>query len=216
MSEVYESKNRLAVSMQGGKFDYMKIERAVWKALLKSDVRSLPVDVSQVATAHGVRVLRDSQAKLLVPGESGFTVCGDGNTYIIYNDKESYTRSTFTIAHELGHILLGHLENGEMIEGGECEANMFAIRLLTPACVLHELRCQSAADIARRCDVSLQAATFRAELLGKMEKSNRWYRESLEIQLYAQFEKYIKQNRRLISPPCPSERVSAEIGKTIR
>ena len=56
---------------------------------------------------------------------------------ILYNeDILSSERKRFTIAHELGHIVLGH---NEYSEKNEKEADTFASQLLLPHCILEQL-----------------------------------------------------------------------------
>ncbi|MCI8620159.1 MAG: ImmA/IrrE family metallo-endopeptidase [Oscillospiraceae bacterium] len=57
-----------------------------------------------------------------------------GQEYYIFLAPANNTMGTeFTVAHELGHILLGHLDNPPIAGGGidaEMEANVFASVLL--------------------------------------------------------------------------------------
>ena len=56
---------------------------------------------------------------------------------ILYNeDIISNERKRFTIAHEIGHIVLGHKEHNE---NNEKEADTFASQLLLPHCILEQL-----------------------------------------------------------------------------
>lgn len=56
---------------------------------------------------------------------------------ILYNDEiETQGRIRWTLAHELGHIVLGHLTQSHV---NEIEANCFASQLLLPSCILKEL-----------------------------------------------------------------------------
>ena len=65
-------------------------------------------------------------------GTDGLTVRRGGQYIILYNDLvENERRRTFTLAHEVGHILLSHA--GEHPEVEEREANAFAASLLCPA-----------------------------------------------------------------------------------
>jgi Zn-dependent peptidase ImmA (M78 family)/transcriptional regulator with XRE-family HTH domain len=64
----------------------------------------------------------------------------DETAYILINSDKPRFRRRFTIAHELGHLSLGHLHEGEMVLDGliqmaqphEVEANAFAAGLLMP------------------------------------------------------------------------------------
>ena len=66
----------------------------------------------------------------------GLTVRHRGKYYILYNEKAIARRRNWTVAHELGHILLGH--DGESARD-EREADAFAAALLMPLPVLHYL-----------------------------------------------------------------------------
>lgn len=96
---------------------------------------SLPVDVTfesfrGFAARTGVT--------LPSPMPEGMTVRHDGRYIVLYDDRaENERRMTFTLAHELGHIMLGHV--GECEEAEEKEANAFAASLLAPAVVFHYL-----------------------------------------------------------------------------
>lgn len=70
---------------------------------------------------------------LFSPSDSGFTLVEKSQSQIksiiFYNDHDPRERIRFTIAHEIGHIVLGHLEKNKNFEN---EANCFARNLLCP------------------------------------------------------------------------------------
>lgn len=68
----------------------------------------------------------------------GFIVKSDSSGYcLILYDKTRYTpRMKFTIAHELGHIRLGHQKSDEL---KETEADLFAAQLLMPDAILYTI-----------------------------------------------------------------------------
>jgi Zn-dependent peptidase ImmA (M78 family) len=61
----------------------------------------------------------------------------DGIIFIMYKRNCAPVRKRFTLAHELGHIVLDHIEDGESEEHSnplqEAEANAFAGELLVPS-----------------------------------------------------------------------------------
>lgn len=62
---------------------------------------------------------------------------GDTVYIILYNNRvRSHGRRSFTLAHEIGHIILGHEDDGPV---QEAEANHFAAQLLLPAALVWEL-----------------------------------------------------------------------------
>ncbi len=95
--------------------------------------------------------------------DDGFTetqISKEGVRYIIiYNEKHSRRRIRWTIAHELGHIFLGHFEHPETSK--DSEANYFAQQLLMPLAVLDKLDCCERNLISELCDVSLSSADIR-------------------------------------------------------
>ena len=67
----------------------------------------------------------------------GYTYIKNNNIFIFYNaDIETEGRKTWTISHELGHIVLNHTTQ---CDKNETEANFFASQLLAPQCVLKQL-----------------------------------------------------------------------------
>lgn len=183
--------------MEYGK--YKNIRNAAWQCLIDYQVTELPVKISEVAKKANVSILKNSKVRELKEKESGKSILQNDRFYIIYNDSESPARCRFTIAHELAHILLGHVlinsfkyRNFEKRDEEEQEAEMFAARLLAPACVLHELQAFSAEQIQQVCNISYIAAKNRAERMQVLEARNKYYLHPLERQVKQQFEPFIK------------------------
>ena len=49
-----------------------------------------------------------------------------------FNENHPWCRRRFTIGHEIGHLLMGHVCNGDPSDYGEKEADMFSNELLIP------------------------------------------------------------------------------------
>ena len=77
----------------------------------------------------------------------------------------------------------------------EQAANVFASRLLAPACVLWGCGVQSAEDIERLCDISRAAADFRWSRMQELYRRQRFLSSPLERLVYDQFADYIKGHR---------------------
>ena len=75
----------------------------------------------------------------------------------------------------------------------ETKADMFAARLLALACVLWGLRLHSENDISQICNISYQAATYRAQRMELLYKRNKFLTSQLERKVYSNFEDFIKQ-----------------------
>lgn len=185
---------------------YKDARDASWRCLIRTGAAELPIKVLKIAGACGVKVVKDSNAHYLKPGESGCTLVDSaGNWQIIYNDAESRERARFTIAHELGHILLGHELSpdksghfrtaSDRREPAETQADEFAARLLAPACVLWGLEAYDPAAIARICEISNQAAGYRAERMQVLRTRGKFLTSPLERQVFEAFKPWIEQKK---------------------
>jgi Zn-dependent peptidase ImmA (M78 family) len=95
--------------------------------------------LSLVEQAAGLPVV---VTRSLPDGVAGACRRRDGNSLLFVNGRDASTRQRFTLAHELGHVRIGHdaalpVESWETLSGGttnryEAEANAFAGQLLVP------------------------------------------------------------------------------------
>ena len=88
--------------------DYPKARNASWQVLIDCKIAKLPTDLSQICRHCGIRIVKSSDlsAAELLPGERGRSVQIDDQFFIIVRDTTAIQSQRFTIAHELGHILL--------------------------------------------------------------------------------------------------------------
>lgn len=175
---------------------YKSIRNSAWQCLLDFQLDKLPIDVLQIARAMGVRVIKNSLVNDLLPNENGKAYYDGQQWIIIYNDQNPIELSRFTIAHELGHILLGHelthVKYAEVKEfkirpRSEQQADAFAIRLLCPACVLGGLELHTAEEISAHCRIPEALATSRAKRMKELYRRGKFLTDPLEEQLYRQF-----------------------------
>lgn len=145
--------------------------------------RPTPVDPVAIARAMGVEV------RFCSPFEDDFafgasgTFEYEGNRPVIrVNAGDSPNRQRFTIAHELGHHILGHAVGGKRfrdtsatLSGGsydpvEVSANRFAAELVMPAysvkVMVEDRRVSSIAELASAMGVSEIAMQIRLKNLG--------------------------------------------------
>lgn len=159
--------------------------------------RGLPVDPEYICqkilikrgpkdaqTKHQIRVKHidliedvDDSGDIL----SGCAFYDDGtNEFVVkYNPTESPNRQRFTIAHELGHVVLGHVQPGQpkrdralvydKMDKDEVAANQFAAEIVIPHKLLNQYVYEEgfyrAADLARLFGVSEQAMYYRMKNL---------------------------------------------------
>ena len=109
---------------------------------------------------------------------SVMVIISNENKSIYINENDSLNRQRFTVAHELGHIILHHESNEESykevdfrtnngFDERESQANSLAAALLMPRTKANEIwkKLQDVDDFADAFKVSKQAASIRLENL---------------------------------------------------
>lgn len=196
--------------------DYQNARDAAWKILLDCGIDRLPVDLNAVCRKLGVRLRSYLSADALVQkiGARGTTdgslLLYRGDPLILYDSELTPGRVRFTVAHEIGHLVLGHVSPGQRTmvnrdpspgdNPAETSANQFAARLLAPACVLWGLGLHTADEIAKACHISKQAARFRAECMEVLYARNKFLLSPLERDVYRNFLPYIQGVKELLNP----------------
>ena len=186
---------------------YKDARNAAWQCLLDVGINALPVKTLKITSFFGIDVVKNSEVKMLRPLESGCCMIDKvGKRVIVFDDTERMGRVRFTVAHELGHILLGHeLEAGfghyrKISEGKptiETQADEFAARLLAPACVLNALNAYNSDDIARLCGISRKAAVYRAERMEILRKREKFLISPLEQRVFENFKPWIEEQQKI-------------------
>ena len=155
------------------------------------DLHSLPIDPLHVCEELNILVIPFSETKNdgffeaigidLIDDLDGFCYKGEGANYIIFYDdaRTPKERVNFTIAHELGHIILGHLENmttrprymtNRQNDPREKEADAFAGELIRPPIPFVLAGCMRADDIQPVCNITREAAAVCAKLVRTMQQ----------------------------------------------
>lgn len=141
---------------------------------------TLPVDVTSIAKQIGITFKTNNK---LAASESGYIrIDDDSNVICVINESNIETRQRFTIAHEIGHFVLGHLQGAKKLyrdtrkelngdgDFREIEANNFAAQLLMPDIVIdwliNEESITSVATLADKLNVSPSAMRYRLKNLG--------------------------------------------------
>lgn len=147
--------------------------------LTKLSVIKPPVPLDKVAELFGLTIVPYPQMPL---GLSGFTTKDRDKIFIALNTNISEQRKRFTIAHEIGHFLLGHeidyQVNSNVIErprDQEREADQFAGELLMPFDFLRDALSGSGSKVtiptlAKFFDVSDQAMAIQLSNTGLLLK----------------------------------------------
>jgi Zn-dependent peptidase ImmA (M78 family) len=161
---------------------YSRINLVVANLLKKAEVKKAPVPVEKLARIAGAAIAYADFDKDV----SGLLIRKPGTTVIGVANGQSKERCRFTIAHELGHLMLHegeelHIDKhfrvnlrsplsskAEAVE--EIEANAFAASILMPINFLNvDLQTisldiddeEQVASLARKYEVSTQAMTYR-------------------------------------------------------
>ena len=161
---------------------YSVIAKEVAGLLLKCPVNAAPVPVEQLAESCGAKVVYSDFNEEI----SGLLFRENGKCIIGVASEQSHVRQRFTIAHELGHMLLHQMSSVHVDKNFsvmfrsaasstaqdvfEIEANTFAAELLMPESLLKidlvTLKLDMDDDrqlavLASRYGVSTQALTYR-------------------------------------------------------
>lgn len=178
---------------------YRESRDLAWRVLLNEGVVELPVNVVQLCRGMGILVkYYDGDGN-----SDGYSTIFLGRPRIFVSRNCSPERQRFTIAHELGHILLGHVGEYDLVNREpnskdnpiEQAANVFASRLLAPACVLWAMDAKTPEEIANLCRISKQAAGYRAERMAILYQRNKFLTSSVERKVYEQFADFIHKKK---------------------
>lgn len=134
---------------------FRNISKKAYELLEKFGVMSFPIKIEVVARKLGIIIIREPMGDEV----SGFLLFKNSMPIIGVNSSQHPNRQRFTIAHEIGHYILGHKSNGLVIDDNvnihhgaifrkhdstainkshEVEANVFAAALLMPENILKE------------------------------------------------------------------------------
>ena len=99
------------------RYEYEKARNKVWEAIIECNLTKLPIDLKSIYKHYGITAIPYSKfngwdlVKEEAKDGDGFSIKINEKCFIVFNEKNvSRGRLRFTIAHEIGHILLGHLK----------------------------------------------------------------------------------------------------------
>ena len=110
--------------------------------------------------------------ELSTVSEDGFTVYKDGKYNIFMRDSDEvyHKRSRFTMAHEIGHIVLNHHKilggnlltlNSSVKNYVEFQANVFAENILMPVDLILDIKDKTSENLSEKFNVSKKMAEVR-------------------------------------------------------
>lgn len=125
--------------------DLVKARHAAAGLLRAAKIATVPVVVNDLTKAakltFDITVAPLSDLKFNGKGDALTQTRGDA-IFIIYNDDKPTVRKRFSVAHEIGHLFLGHLHGNSSSDMNaeknfdEIEANAFAAHILIPPAIL--------------------------------------------------------------------------------
>lgn len=209
---------------------YQDARDAAWRTLLRFEINRLPVDVEKIAKGLGItpepwpdKQITPKLYGLLPRNAAAASLRISGVWHIFLQPGLSFSRYRFALAHELGHIILQHKvqrldKSVYAFEGRENagdfmadpaldadqDADMFAIRLLAPACVLHSLQVKNTWELGALCGLPDEAAAMRADRMALLDHRNAFYVHPLEKQVRILFDPFIREKARQAVPPAPA------------
>ncbi|MDO4596110.1 MAG: ImmA/IrrE family metallo-endopeptidase [Coriobacteriaceae bacterium] len=145
---------------------YEEIKRKVVEIFKITREGAIPVNPFCIAHKLGIRMvpytsLEEGGARAACAiSESGFKcyLAPSNKTplhFIFYNDKMNQGRIRFTILHEIGHIVLGHMQESDV---AEAEANFFAKYAIAPPMLVYHIRPNDYTEIEDTFDLSRECA----------------------------------------------------------
>lgn len=143
-----------------------QIKKAVIGLLKKSRISTMPVNLTQILDSYDWGFISYKEAQedgfKIANISDGYTLYHENNYLILFNSEMFPQRIRWTIAHEIGHIVLGHAKTND-ISGFTAneEAQYFAEQLLAPAAVVSKLGGNSDLQISEICNISKEAAQWR-------------------------------------------------------
>ena len=183
---------------------YKDVRNAVWQTLIDCSITTLPIPLKSIVGHFRAKLMDNDKVNILRDNQLGCLAVMNDELYIVLDRSVSIQRQRYTIAHEIGHIALGHNLNGVTLNRDnviiyadvqEYQAERFAIDILAPACILWGLNLHTAEEIAKVCGISMSSAQRRAERMEILYQRNMFLSHPLERQVFQQFQKFISENK---------------------
>lgn len=179
--------------------NYYNVRNNAWEFLIKNNITSYPLDLRKIANQNGwliwsyekyCQVFKVDKNALIKDYPDGFLTQYENVYLICYNENNNKQRNRFTICHEFGHIVLHKIYKGKKLE---TEANMFSARILMPMLLIEELDITSPEELAKICDVSIEASRFRLKRYNEIKSRNKFYTNPFEKELFNLLKKFIQR-----------------------
>lgn len=144
--------------------NYTLILEKIQSLFIKCEVNSFPVDCIQILESYGYSI--HSYKEIADLNQSLYRICSKltkdafvnhKSKKIVFNNEMPEGRIRFSLAHELGHIALGHTRSTSTTES---EANFFASNFLAPRIAIHFAKCKNQNDVSKIFNITHEAADY--------------------------------------------------------
>ena len=142
---------------------YEQIKESVADMYEDLGYTEIPINVFELCHKLNIKLIRYSALSINCAeysrrfSDDGFNLLNVNTMQyqVYYNDLMPQERITFTIMHEIGHIMLDHKTHGEK---DEHEANFFAKTALAPLGLIYRLKLKNSSEIAETFGISSEFA----------------------------------------------------------
>lgn len=143
---------------------YCDIIRKTVEVYVDCNIHRFPVDCVAIVKAYGYKVFTYSYVQYEFPrlyeccrSYSQDSFKHTGFRFVIYNDRCTDGRIRFSLAHEIGHIIMGHTNETPEQEDA---ANTFAGYLLAPCIMIEHYHCRNSEDVRNKFNLSMTSANI--------------------------------------------------------
>lgn len=161
--------------------NYKDARNLAWKILIEFKLVKFPINIIKLTNDLNIEV---KQINAIPNGLYAVSYTINETTYISYVSSGNINTDRFTIAHELGHLLLKHKANKKYTEYQEEQANIFASRLLAPMIIVRKYDPNSPEELAKIFGLSLESATIRFNRYLEIKERNKFLTNTLEKEYY--------------------------------
>lgn len=207
--------------------NYKKSTLAAHKLLEKSKINTFPVPIFDVINQidnlkvysfkEMANLLNISEKQvseeMALSDEGAIGTFGTNKIIILYNsntDEKMISRIRFTLAHEIGHLILGHpfeTDNAVLSRNGitetedklfEIEANNFAREFLAPTFIANSIDPLEVNNLVTKFEISKEPSKYLINWITKSRSEKGYYLTNLRIpSSYIGFYKTIKYMNRI-------------------
>lgn len=191
----------------------------------------MPLRVNKTLEYLNIKHVKYSLFHKILPEEiflrysknDAFTYKKDGDFIIFYDEELNQSELRVALLHEVGHILMGHMEypndsfDGEFTTFNKLSekekdvveeaAYDFALKLLAPASVLWALKIKSASRLEELCDLPKKYARKRLERMKELYQREKVFlatkgktcflQSPRERAVYENFKEFIEEHKKI-------------------